>query len=32
MATIRAVAVEVAEQFVAECPHVVLGTFAWLGA
>ena len=29
--TARAVAVEVAEQFVRECPHVVRGTFKGLG-
>jgi len=30
MATIRAVAVEVAGQFILECPHVVRGTFTGL--
>jgi hypothetical protein len=29
--TVRAVAGEVAEEFIRECPHVVRGTFTGLG-
>jgi hypothetical protein len=31
VATIRAVAVEIAEEFIRECPHVVRGTFEAVG-
>jgi hypothetical protein len=31
VATIRTVAVKVAEEFIRECPHVVRGTFTGLG-